>query len=116
MRLKLKATRYPGWANLAILSVVAASLSPLATAQDQNSLPTTRAKVIHSFPLSKFYDTPAELPLGKPGELIRFARFDEYHLPGEVSAVRILYHSRSANNEDVAVSGVVLFPDKKPPE
>jgi alpha-beta hydrolase superfamily lysophospholipase len=55
------------------------------------------------------------LPPAKPGELIRAVPFDEYDLPFEVSAVRILYHSRSARGEDVAVSGVVLIPDGVPP-
>ncbi|MBZ5718921.1 MAG: lipase [Acidobacteriia bacterium] len=68
-----------------------------------------------TLPLSKFYDTPAPLPAGKPGELIRSERFDDYDLPDEVSAIRILYHTRSATGEDVAVSGVVLVPDRRPP-
>jgi hypothetical protein len=56
------------------------------------------------------------MPLGKPGELIRSEAFDEYDLPYTVSSVRILYHSRSATGEDVAASGVVLYPtEAKPP-
>ena len=67
-------------------------------------------------PLTRFYDTPHPLPAGKPGDLIRSQSLDEYELPFSVSAVRILYHSRSAAGEDVASSGVVLLPyDKKPP-
>jgi len=66
-------------------------------------------------PLTAFYDTPSPLPAGTPGELIRSEQFDQYQLPLEVSAVRILYHSRSANGEDVAASGVVLFPYRSPP-
>jgi len=65
--------------------------------------------------LTKFYDTPIPLPAGKPGELIRFEQFDEYQLSYEVSTYRILYHSRSARGEDVAVSGVVLLPDGAAP-
>lgn len=65
--------------------------------------------------LTKFYDTPDPLPSGKPGELIRSEDFDDYDLPLAVLAVRILYHSRSAGGQDVAVSGVVLYPDGKPP-
>jgi pimeloyl-ACP methyl ester carboxylesterase len=68
-----------------------------------------------SLPLTKFYDAPEPLPAGKPGELIHFEEADEYQLSYEVSAVRILYHSRSARGEDVAVSGVVLLPEGKPP-
>jgi hypothetical protein len=63
-----------------------------------------------TLPLTKFYDLPKPLPPGKPGELIRSEEFDEYHLSYEVTAVRILYHSRSPRGEDVAVSGVVLLP------
>lgn len=33
--------------------------------------------------------------------------FEEYELPFSVSALRILYHSRSAAGEDVAASGVI---------
>jgi hypothetical protein len=55
------------------------------------------------------------LPPGKPGELIRKEEFEEYDLPPGVLAVRILYHSRSAAGEDVATSGVVLYPDAKAP-
>jgi hypothetical protein len=68
-----------------------------------------------TLPLTKFYDAPTPLPAGKPGELIRFESVGEYDLSYEVLAVRILYHSRSASGADVAVSGVVLLPDGRPP-
>jgi len=55
------------------------------------------------------------LPAGKPGELIRSESFKDYALPPAVSAVRILYHSRSATGENVAASGVVLFPEDETP-
>jgi pimeloyl-ACP methyl ester carboxylesterase len=61
-------------------------------------------------PLSKFYDTPDPFPAGQPGELIRSEPFYEYLLPYTISAVRILYHSRSAHDKDIAASGVVLLP------
>jgi secretory lipase len=61
-------------------------------------------------PLSKFYDTPDPFPSGQPGELIRSEPFYEYLLPYTISAVRILYHSRSPHDKDVAASGVVLLP------
>jgi dipeptidyl aminopeptidase/acylaminoacyl peptidase len=41
--------------------------------------------------------------------------FEQYDLPPSVFAVCLLYHSRSASGDDVATSGVVLFPDEKPP-
>ena len=66
-------------------------------------------------PLTSFYDTPIPLAAGKPGALIRSEPFEEYALPPGVAAVRILYHSRSAAGEDVAASGVVLFPEEETP-
>ncbi len=68
-----------------------------------------------TLPLTSFYDTPHPLPAGKPGELIRSETIDQYNLPYELSALRILYHSRTVNGEDVAVSAVVLIPDGTPP-
>jgi len=69
----------------------------------------------YTLPRTSFYDTPPSLSPGKPGELIRSEPTDEYHLPFELSAWRILYHSRTAKGEDVPVSAVVLVPDGKPP-
>lgn len=66
------------------------------------------------FPLTDFYNTPKPLPAGKPGELIRSQRFDDYDLPFTF-ATRILYHSQSASGADVPVSGVVLTPSGNPP-
>ena len=84
----------------------------------QTHSPTPRPKIspaTRTLPLTKFYDTSDPLPAGKPGELIRSEPFYEYRLSYEVSAFRILYHSRSANGADIAVSGVVLLPDATPP-
>ena len=74
-----------------------------------------KAEIRRTFPLTKFYDTPHPLPAGKPGELIRKEEFEEYDLPSGVLALRILYHSRSPAGEDVATSGVILYPDSSPP-
>ena len=84
------------------------------SAQSTPRLPD-KPQIKRTFPLTKFYDTPKPLPPGKPGELIRKEEFEEYDLPTGVLAVRILYHSRSAVGEDVATSGVVLYPDATAP-
>jgi pimeloyl-ACP methyl ester carboxylesterase len=75
----------------------------------------TRPKPSRTLPVTAFYNTPVPLPAGRPGELIRFEPFYQYQLPPQVDAVRILYHSRSANAEDVAVSAVVLLAHRTPP-
>lgn len=74
-----------------------------------------RSDVQRVLPITSFYDTHP-LPAGKPGDLIRSEEAEQYELPYPVSAVRILYHSRSAAGNDVATSGVVLVPsEQKPP-
>ena len=84
-------------------------------AQAQTATPGKGFRPPRTLPLTKFYDTPDPLSPGKPGELIRSEPIDQYDLPFELSALRILYHSRTANGNDVGVSGVVLVPDGKPP-
>ncbi len=84
-------------------------------AQAQTTTPAKGYRPPVTLPLTSFYDTPHPLPPGKPGELIRSEPIDQYNLPFELSALRILYHSRTASGEDVAVSAVVLIPDGKPP-
>jgi pimeloyl-ACP methyl ester carboxylesterase len=84
-------------------------------AQSQAPTPLKPSHAPRTLPLTKFYDTPNLLPVGKPGQLIRSEPFYEYLLSYEISVFRILYHSRSPNGEDVAVSGVVLLPDGTPP-
>lgn len=100
---------------LAVTAAILFVANP-AFAQAPATAPVKPSQILHTLPLTRFYDTPHPLPAGKPGELIRSESFDEYELPPEVSAVRILYHSRSASGEDVATSGVVLIPSEgKPP-
>ncbi len=69
----------------------------------------------NSLALTQFYDIPRPLPPNKPGELIRSEPTNQYSLPYEISAFRLLYHSRTLRDEDLAVSAVVLIPDGKPP-
>ncbi|MGC2766681.1 MAG: lipase family protein [Candidatus Acidiferrum sp.] len=99
-----------------ILQVVVAIAGPAPFALSQT--PLRALQIYHAprtLPLTAFYDTPDPLPAGKPGALIRSEQFDEYHLSYDVTAFRILYHSRSARGDDVAVSGVVLMPEGTPP-
>jgi pimeloyl-ACP methyl ester carboxylesterase len=106
------------WNSFLRLAITSLGLLGAVVASAQAPAPGVRSERhrVRTLPLTKFYDTPNPLPAGKPGDLIRSQPFDEYELPLSVSAVRILYHSRSATGDDVAVSGVVLFPyDKKPP-
>ena len=77
--------------------------------------PRTKSETRRELRATSFYETTSPLPPGKPGTLIRSEAFDDYDLSAEMSALRILYHSRSASDKDVVVSAVVLIPAGKPP-
>jgi len=87
---------------------------PVLTAQHFQASNQAERQNLYRFRINKFYETP-NLAAGKPGDLIRSQEFDRYDLAEGVLATRILYHSRSANGQDVPASGVVLYPDSKPP-
>ena len=97
-------------AALKVLGTATSLAAIGAFAQGEMAVPAKQSHPTHALPLTKFYDTVNPLPAGKPGGLIRWERLGDYELPSAVSTVRILYHSRSAKGEDIAVSGVVLVP------
>lgn len=101
-----------------LLAFASGACFPGFAAFTQTQAPPSSSRIYHpprTLPLTKFYDTPEPLPAGKPGDLIRSEEFDDYQLSYEVTAYRILYHSRSARGDDIAVSGVVLIPEGTPP-
>jgi pimeloyl-ACP methyl ester carboxylesterase len=113
---KSPATAFISCLALFLFGLLHFVFAPLTRAQ--NSAPSHPRRISpssSSLERSEFYDAPAPLPPGKPGQLIRFEPFDGYHISYEFSAIRILYHSRSAAAKDVAVSGVVLLPAGDPP-
>ncbi len=86
----------------------------------EDATPKTLAEAIDmeakdALPRTAFYDPPVPLPAAAPGTLIRSQSFAGYDLPKGATAVRILYHSRALNGDDIAVSGVVLIPGGEPP-
>jgi hypothetical protein len=60
-----------------------------------------------------FYDVPDPLePPGQPGALIYVQRMDDL---SAARVYRVLYHSRSVSDRDVAVSGTIWIPASPPP-
>lgn len=98
-------------------ALVAASLAQAASAQELPKSPQEALKLeaADALPLTGFYDTPANLSVTRPGDLLRAEPFDGYQLPDGAKAVRILYHSRDAGGRSVASSAVVLIPAGAPP-
>ncbi len=60
-----------------------------------------------------FYNPPAPLAVAAAGTLIRAESTGS--LPGASASWRVLYHSRTASGEDIAVSGLVVLPRGTPP-
>ncbi len=103
------------FASILTVTASVAQLAVAGFAAAQTASPDKASRASYTLPLTSFYDTPHPLPPGEPGELIRSEPAHEYRLPYDLTALRILYHSRTANGEDVPVSGVVLIPEGKPP-
>jgi pimeloyl-ACP methyl ester carboxylesterase len=104
-------------AGAALLAVAGCSASS-ARAGDGGSSPApgeTRAGGYEVFSggVDDFYVVPDPLPRGKPGELIRVQELGES--AGLVS-LRIMYHSRDAQDRDRAVTGVLTYPAGEPPK
>jgi pimeloyl-ACP methyl ester carboxylesterase len=69
-----------------------------------------------ALPITSFYKTDGIKASAEPGTLVRSEQATDYALPPGVTATRILYHTRTANNEDTLASGVVLVPYGQPPQ
>jgi alpha-beta hydrolase superfamily lysophospholipase len=99
--------------RLALL-LASLALPPLAATAD-DVLPHSRAEALSleaqdALPLTSFYEPPQPFQQALPGTLIRSEPFDGYRVPKGARAVRILYHSRALNGDDIPASGVVLIP------
>jgi len=66
--------------------------------------------------MTPFYATEGLKTEAAPGTLVRSETATDYALPPGVTATRILYHTRTARNEDAIASGVVLMPYGRPPK
>lgn len=100
---------------VAIALILVVSLAKQECAHAQKGTGGRWARAPRTLPLTSFYDSPRPLHDAAPGTLIRSESIDAYEIPYEISAYRVLYHSRTANREDVAVSAILLIPGGKPP-
>lgn len=95
-----------------------------STTADADSSTTTSAETTTSTEMpappepfsgtdEEFYVPPEPLPAGQPGELIRTMAVGEPE--GQVT-LKIMYHSRDAQDRDRAVTGLVTYPTAESPE
>ncbi len=69
-----------------------------------------------SWPVAaSFYDVPGAVPKRAPGTVFRARRIEGAGGASGFRAWVVLYHSRSREDEDVLVSGVVAIPEGRPP-
>jgi pimeloyl-ACP methyl ester carboxylesterase len=103
-------------AALLVISVALAEDLPPQVPELPTSLDEAIAKErANALPRTALYDAPDTLASTRPGALLRREVGYGYALPTGARAVRFLYHSRNAENKDVATSGVVLVPAGTPP-
>jgi hypothetical protein len=67
----------------------------------------------YSGSVDDFYEVPDPLAEGEPGELIRVQDLGE---AGGLHTLRVMYHSRDAEERDRAVTGIISYPTAKAPE
>jgi pimeloyl-ACP methyl ester carboxylesterase len=68
-----------------------------------------------ALPITPFYTRLGSDTATEPGTLVRAEPAHDFSLPPGVTATRILYHTRTADNRDAVASGVVLTPSGTPP-
>src|ERR1700722_20264531 len=74
-----------------------------------------RADADRALPPTPFFEYASTSGPSVPGSLIRSEVAHEYELPAGVTAIRILYHTRTSTGVDAVSSGVVLLPYGRPP-
>jgi hypothetical protein len=100
---------------LAVCLVLAFAVSLPLSAQAPGGTEARRSRRPTHLPLTKFYDLSNVAKSARPGTLIRSEQTYDYALSADVVTRRILYYSRAPNGDPVAVSGVVMVPEKPTP-
>jgi pimeloyl-ACP methyl ester carboxylesterase len=81
-----------------------------------SALAGRKVDVERALRITPFYTTDGQKTSAEPGTLVRSEPATDFALPPGVTATCILYHTRTANNEDTLSSGVVLVPYGQPPK
>ena len=100
----------PSFAKLSTL-VVAAVVAGGMAASPGSAAPTVTPPPF-SGTVSEFYEVPSPLPASAPGELIRVQPVAG---AAGVTTLRIMSHSRDVKDQDVAVTGILTYPDGAAP-
>jgi hypothetical protein len=85
-------------------------LTLVAACGDDDGAPSEPERFVGT--VEEFYVVPAPLPPGKPGALIRV---QDVSADAESTTLRIMYHSRDAQDRDRAVTGILTYPNREAP-
>ncbi len=108
-----------GLALLALWTPMGLPQQTLAGGADLFAPSSTAGKAAdaqRNLPITAFYGTEGAKITAEAGTLVRSEPALDFVLPPGVTATRILYHTRTADNRDVLASGVVLVPYGRPPK
>jgi fermentation-respiration switch protein FrsA (DUF1100 family) len=117
-----RTTRFRSFIALAALvffvtacSTDAKLAAPSASSPSASSSPTdAQEHSLFSGSAADFYAVPAPLPQGNPGDVIRVQQVPESGLT-DGTLYRVMYHSKSLQGADIAVTGLVTVPNSAPP-
>lgn len=99
-------------AALAALLVAAASFAPAGARSSEPAPRVDPPGAEAAFALPAFYEVPTPLPPGEPGDIIKSEVVPAPGLNGTL--LRVMYHSRSVQGADIAVTGLIAVPRTPP--
>ena len=104
--------RWSLWAAVALAGLLGAGCSGGGARATSANASAATPHVRTAPPGDALYQPPTPLPPAKPGMVIWASRSDN---PDGTRVFKVLYHSHSAQDRDIAVSGLVFAPKGKPP-
>lgn len=103
------------WIPFVALAIVAGACSsdsePPRTAASSGAVTASDRPPPEGLPA--FYGVPAPLPPGDPGAVIKTEAVPAAGLRGTL--LRVMYHSRSVQGDDIPVTGLIAIPSTPPP-
>lgn len=98
------------WRALVSLLALAATVTAVLAAPVPAA---SRAAQVPAAQLPSFYEVPTPLPAGEPGAIVKSEVVPAEGLHGTL--YRVMYHSRSVQGADIAVTGLVVVPEGPAP-
>lgn len=91
----------------------ATAVGGVAPSSSASSSPSPSGTIPVPAGLPAFYSVPDPLPAGQPGDVIKTEPVASTKLHGTMT--RVMYHSRSIQDRDIPVTGLVAVPSTSPP-